>query len=203
MSPPLVLASTSRWRRGLLERLGVPFTCADPGVDEDPWKERGLAPRELVEQLAVAKARAVAERHPGALVLGGDQVACVGDAVLGKPGTVERAEAQLRTMAGRTHELVSGLALLDTRDGSVRALVDVHRMTLRSLSDRQIAEYVRRERPLDAAGSYYIEGLGIALFETLRGDDYTAILGMPLTGVVRLLAEAGVDVLAPGAEGGA
>lgn len=201
MSPPLVLASTSRWRRGLLERLGVPFACADPELDEEPWKERGLAPRELVEQLAVAKARAVAEQHPGALVLGGDQVACVGDAVLGKPGTVERAEAQLRSMAGRTHELVSGMALLDTRDGSVRTLVDVHRMTLRPLTDGQIAEYVRRERPLDAAGSYYIEGLGIALFESLRGDDYTAILGMPLTGVVRLLAEAGVDVLAPGAEG--
>lgn len=203
MSPPLVLASTSRWRRGLLERLGVPFACADPELDEDPWKERGLPPRELVEQLAVAKARAVAEQHPGALVLGGDQVACVGDAVLGKPGTVERAEAQLRSMAGRTHELVSGMALLDTRDGTVRTLVDVHRMTLRPLTDGQIAEYVRRERPLDAAGSYYIEGLGIALFESLRGDDYTAILGMPLTGVVRLLAEAGVDVLAPGAEGGA
>lgn len=201
MSPPLVLASTSRWRRGLLERLGVPFACADPELDEDPWKERGLPPRELVEQLAVAKARAVAEQHPGALVLGGDQVACVGDAVLGKPGTVERAEAQLRSMAGRTHELVSGMALLDTRDGTVRTLVDVHRMTLRPLTDGQIAEYVRRERPLDAAGSYYIEGLGIALFESLRGDDYTAILGMPLTGVVRLLAEAGVEVLAPGAEG--
>ena len=201
MSPPLVLASTSRWRRGLLERLGVPFTCADPELDEDPWKERGLAPRELVEQLAVAKARAVAAQHPGALVLGGDQVACVGEAVLGKPGTVERAEAQLRSMAGRTHELVSGMALLDTRDDTVRTLVDVHRMTLRPLTDGQIAEYVRREQPLDAAGSYYIEGLGIALFESLRGDDYTAILGMPLTGVVRLLAEAGVDVLAPGAEG--
>lgn len=195
MTPPLVLASTSRWRAALLERLGVPFTQADPGLDEDPWKDRGLTPTELVTQLAVAKAEAIAADHPGALILGGDQVAVLGDRILGKPGTEERARAQLRAMAGRDHELVTGTALLDGRDGAVHTAVETHRMRLRSLTDAQIAAYVSREKPLDACGSYYVESLGIALFETLRGTDPTAIEGLPLTHVVRLLDAVGVDVL--------
>jgi len=195
MTPPLVLASTSRWRAALLERLQLPFTQADPGLDEDPWKARGLAPRQLVTQLAVAKAQAVAAAHPGALVLGGDQVAVLGDTILGKPGTEERARAQLTAMAGREHQLVTGTALVDGRDGTVRTAVEVHTMRLRALTAAQIHAYVARERPLDACGSYYVESLGIALFERLEGTDFTAIVGLPLTQVVGLLAQAGVDVL--------
>lgn len=195
MSPPLVLASTSRWRADLLRRLGLPFHQADSDLDEGPWKARGLAPEQLVTELAVAKARAVAPAHPGALVLGGDQVAVLEGRILGKPGTAARARAQLAALSGATHELVTGTALLDGRTGTVHTTVDVHRMRMRPLTDAQIAAYVAREEPLDACGSYYIEGLGVALFEELSGTDYTAIMGLPLTHVVRLLTGAGVDVL--------
>ncbi|MCO4773595.1 MAG: septum formation protein Maf [Deltaproteobacteria bacterium] len=193
----LILASTSSWRADLLGRLQIPFGQVDPEVDEAPYKERGLPPRELVVELAIAKAEAVARLHPGALVLGGDQVAFLDGQVLGKPGTEERARAQLSAMSGRTHELITGTALLDGRTGDVHTAVDVHRMTMRPLSAKQIHHYVSRERPLDAAGSYYIEGLGISLFERLQGDDFTAIIGLPLTQVVRLLTASGIDVLGP------
>jgi len=195
MSPPLVLASTSRGRAGLLERLGLPFTQADSDLDEEPWKSQGLPPEELVTQLAVAKARAVASDYPNALVLGGDQVAVLDGAILGKPGTTERACAQLAALAGRTHELVTGTALLDCRSGALHTTVNVHRMTMRALTPAQIAAYVARDKPLDACGSYYVESLGIALFEELQGSDFTAIMGLPLTHVVDLLGRAGVDVL--------
>ncbi len=195
MSPPLILASTSRWRAGLLQRLGLPFTQVDSEFDEEPYKARGLAPHALVTELAVGKARAVADAHPGALVLGGDQVAVLGGRILGKPGTAERACAQLAALSGRTHELVTGTALVDGRTGAVHTTVDVHRMRMRTLSEAQIRSYIARESPLDACGSYYIEGLGIALFEELAGADFTAIMGLPLTHVVDLLARAGLDVL--------
>ena len=193
----VILASTSSWRADLLSRLQVPFDQVDPEVDEDPYKERGLPPRELVTELAVAKARAVAARHPEALVIGADQVAFLDGRVLGKPGTAERAEAQLGMLAGRTHELVTGTALIDGRTGDLHTAVDVHRMTMRALSPQQIASYIQREAPLDAAGSYYIEGLGIALFDGIDGSDFTAIIGLPLTQVVRLFTASGIDVLAP------
>jgi septum formation protein len=193
----LVLASTSPWRADLLARLQIPFAQVDPEVDEEPYKQRGLAPEALVTELALVKARAVASLRPGALVLAGDQVACIDGQILGKPGTEENARAQLAAMSGRTHQLVTGTALLDGRTGDEHVTVDVHAMTMRALSPSQIAMYVARERPLDAAGSYYIEGLGIALFESLRGDDFTAIVGLPLTHCVRLLTAAGIDVLDP------
>ncbi len=193
----LILASTSSWRADLLARLQVPFDQVDPEVDEAPYKERGLPPRDLVTLLAIAKAQAVAARHPEAVVIGADQVAFLDGRVLGKPGSVERAEAQLGLLSGRTHELVTGTALIDGPTGDVRTAVDVHRMTMRTLSHQQIASYVRRESPLDAAGSYYIEGLGIALFDGIDGSDFTAIIGLPLTQVVRLFMASGIDVLAP------
>ena len=196
-APCVILASTSPWRADLLSRLQVSFDQVDPEVDEDPYKERGLPPRELVTELAVAKARAVAARHPEALVIGADQVAFLDGRVLGKPGTAERAEAQLGMLAGRTHELVTGTALIDGRTGDLHTAVDVHRMTMRDLSRQQIASYIQREAPLDAAGSYYIEGLGIALFDGIDGSDFTAIIGLPLTQVVRLFTASGIDVLAP------
>ncbi len=198
MTRTLILASTSRFRGEMLRRLQLPFTQVDPGVDEDPWKDKGLPPRELVVELAVAKARAIADEHEDALILGGDQVAFLDGAVLGKPGTPEGARAQLRTMAGRTHELITGTALLDTRTGDVHTALEVHHMTMRALTDAQIADYVARENPVDAAGSYYIESLGIALFESVRGDDFTAIVGLPLSQVVALLGAVGVDVLGAG-----
>jgi septum formation protein len=192
----LVLASTSPWRGELLQRLGLPFEQADPGVDEDPWKARGLAPEDLVVQLAVAKAEALAGRYPDALIVGGDQVAAIDGTILGKPGTAERAVQQLMTLQGRTHALVTGVAVHDAADGRTRTALDVHRMTMRPLTKAQARGYVDKDDPRACAGSYKVESLGIALFERLAGDDWTAIVGLPLTVVVRLLHESGVDPLA-------
>lgn len=190
-----MLASTSPWRGELLGRLGIPFEQLDPDLDEAPYKQRGLPPQELVATLAEAKARALAEQAPDALILGADQVVALDQTVLGKPGTTDRAFAQLRQMSGRTHELITGVALLDAASGQLQGHVDVHRMTMRPLTDAAIRDYVRRDDPLGCAGSYKVEALGAALFERMEGDDWTAIIGLPLSVVVTLLAGAGVSVL--------
>jgi septum formation protein len=191
----LVLASTSVWRGELLARLGLAFDQDDPELDETPWMERGLPARELTVALARAKAAAVAARRPGDLVLGADQVVSVAGRILGKPGSRERAIEQLELLSGRTHELVTGLALHDAGTGEVQTAVDVHEVTLRSLPRSSIVRYVDREEVTGCAGAYKVEGLGIALFRAVRGDDYTAVIGLPLTRVTELLAAAGMDPL--------
>lgn len=194
----LVLASTSRYRRELLARLGLPFEAADPGVDEEAVKALGLPAEALVVRLAREKAAAVAHRlaaaRPGALVVGSDQVAELDGEILGKPGTAERAEAQLRRLAGREHRLLTALCVVRAGDGLRREALDVHHLRLRTLDDGQIARYVAADRPLDCAGAYKIEGPGIALFDRVRGDDFTAVIGLPLTRLVALLAELGVTL---------
>ena len=167
----------------------------DPQLDEAPFKRRGAAPRDLVAELAEAKARALLPAAPNALILGADQVVSIDGEILGKPGTVDRAVAQLRTLSGRTHELITGIALLDGRDGTVRRHVDVHRMTMRPHSEAALRDYVLRDDPLGCAGSYKVESLGVALFESMEGADWTSIVGLPLTVVVGLLASVGVPVL--------
>ncbi len=195
MTRRLVLASTSPWRGDLLRRLGVPFDQLDPDLDEAPFKEQGLRPRDLVVTLAEAKARALAAAAPDALILGADQVVAVDGDVLGKPGSADRALAQLRRMAGRTHDLITGVVLLDARTDTLQRRVDVHRMTMRALTDAQLRDYIERDDPLACAGSYKVEALGAALFDKMEGDDWTAIVGLPLSVVVTMLAAAGVDVL--------
>jgi septum formation protein len=193
-SPRLVLASTSRYRRALLDRLGVPYVAVAPDCDEDAWKDRGLAPVALAVALARAKAASVVAldpaRYGGCHVLGSDQLVDLDGVVLGKPGTVDAAIAQLERMAGREHRLVTAVAL-QAPDGSVRELVDVHRLRMRALDRAALARYVARDAPLDCAGAYKIEEGGIALFASIVGDDFTAIVGLPLLGVGRLLADAG------------
>jgi len=195
MTRRLVLASTSPWRGELLRRLRLPFEQLDPDLDEAPYKERGLPPEELVRVLATAKARALAAEAPDALIFGADQVVAIDGKVLGKPGSEARAVEQLTFLAGRTHHLVTGVALLDARTGAVECRVDVHRMTMRALSEAAIRDYVRRDDPIACAGSYKVESLGIALFDEMDGVDWTAIVGIPLTVVVDLLHAAGVEVL--------
>lgn len=190
---PLILASTSRWRAELLSRLGLPFSQEDPGIDEAPWKDRGLPARRLVVALARAKAQAVARRRPGALVLGADQVASIDGRILGKPGSAEAAVEQLLLLQGRTHELVTGLALCQGR--RVRTALDVHRATMRQLDRARIERYVAREDVTGCAGAYKVEGLGIALFSKLCGRDFSAVIGLPLTRVVELLSRVGRDPL--------
>jgi len=193
----LVLGSTSRYRRALLERLGLPFVVAPPDVDEAALPAE--APAQTALRLAEAKARAVAVRFPEALVIGSDQVAdCAGQPV-GKPGSREGAVAQLRALSGKTVVFHTGVALVDAATGRCRtALVDVT-STFRRLSTAEIDAYLDREEPFDCAGSVKSEGLGIALFDLIASDDPTALIGLPLIALTRLLREEGVNILAPAA----
>jgi septum formation protein len=188
----LVLASTSAYRRALLERFGLPFVTARPEVDETPLP--GETPPATANRLAIAKARAVAEDHADALIIGSDQVAHLGDEVFGKPGTVERAIAQLQRMRGKTVVFHTALALVNTRSGAMRTDSVPTRVVFRDLSDAEIVRYVDKERPLDCAGSAKSEGLGITLLESLSGDDPTALVGLPLIALARMLRAEGVTL---------
>jgi septum formation protein len=188
----LVLASTSAYRRALLERFGLPFVTARPEVDETPLP--GETPPATANRLAMAKARAVAEDHADALIIGSDQVAHLGDEVFGKPGTVERAIAQLQRMRGKTVVFHTALALVNTRSGAMRTDSVPTRVVFRDLSDAEIVRYVDKERPLDCAGSAKSEGLGITLLESLSGDDPTALVGLPLIALARMLRAEGVTL---------
>ncbi len=191
---PLVLASTSRHRKALLDRLGWPFEVAAPGIDETPLA--GELPAATACRLAEAKARAVASRYAHALVIGSDQLADAGGIAVGKPGDAAGATAQLRDLSGRTVVFHTAVALVDAASQRCQLrLVDVA-STFRTLSPAWIANYLRREEPYDCAGSVKAEGLGIALFERIRTDDSTALIGLPLIALVDMLHAEGIDVLA-------
>jgi septum formation protein len=191
--PDLVLASTSAYRRSLLARLGLPFGSEAPGVDEDAVKQRASSPAHAVDELARQKALAVARRYPTSLVIGGDQAATIDGAILDKPGTEAHAHAQLRRLAGREHELLTAVAIA-RGDTVLAAWTDRTVLTMRELTDDEIVRYVRAERPLDCAGSYKVEGLGIALFTRIDGGDHTAIVGLPLLRLAAELRRLGVRV---------
>ncbi len=190
----VVLGSTSRYRRELMQRLGLPFEVDAPDVDETP--QPGETPEALARRLALAKARAVAARHPEAVVIGSDQVADLAGLPLGKPGTHERAVAQLRMMRGQTVVFQTALAVVCLASGFVREDLAAVRVRFRDLSDDEIEAYLRAEQPYDCAGSAKSEGLGIALLEAIDNDDPTALVGLPLIRTCRLLREAGVRLLA-------
>ncbi len=192
--PQIVLASTSKYRRALLERLGLSIVTAPPQVDEAP--RPGEPARVLVERLAEAKARAVAADYPQALIIGSDQVAVIDDRILGKPGGRDAAIEQLGRASGKAVVFYTGLCLLNAATGRVRTLCEPFRVYFRHLTPAQIAGYVDREQPFDCAGSFKSEGLGIALFERLGGDDPSALVGLPLIRLVGLLEAEGVDILA-------
>jgi septum formation protein len=185
----LILASTSPYRRELLARLGLPFLCVPPGVVESEFLDLAHDPAELVRTLASAKAAAVAAQHPGAVVIGSDQLVAFEGQVLGKPGSVERAVSQLLALAGREHQLLTAVAIADT-DG-VEIYLDVARLWVRPLTLQEARRYVDAEQPLDCAGSYKIEGLGITLFDRIESADQTAIIGLPLLAVCKLLRARG------------
>jgi septum formation protein len=191
---PLVLASTSPHRRELMQRLGLPFRAVDPHLDEASYKARGHCPEELVLELAQAKAHAVRAAHADAWIIGSDQCAEVDGKLLGKPGTFESAVEQIRLLSGRAHRLLTGLCLLDAATGSAQLHVDVHTLHMRPMTLAQIERYVTRERPLDCAGGYRIESLGVALFESMQGSDYTAVIGLPMMRLTSMLQTARVEV---------
>jgi septum formation protein len=192
--PRLILASTSPYRRELLARLGLAFDTMRPEVDETPWPAE--SPQALAVRLARAKAEAVLGRHPASDLwsIGSDQVAELDGRPLGKPGTVENAIAQLSAMAGREIRFHTALCLANSESRRLDAC-DVTTVRFRALGRDEILRYIERERPLDCAGSFKSEGLGVALFEEIDNRDPTALIGLPLIATARLLREAGFTVI--------
>jgi septum formation protein len=193
--PALILASTSRYRRELLQRLRLPFDVVAPDVDETP--QLGETPATLACRLALAKANAVAVRHRHAVVIGSDQVADLDGEPIGKPGHHDAAVAQLRRMSGRSIVFQTAVAVVRGDIGFERCLLAPVTVRFRDLSDGEIERYVRLEQPYDCAGSAKSEALGIALLESIDSDDPTALVGLPLIRTGQLLREAGIDPLAP------
>lgn len=189
----VVLASTSIYRRALLERLGFPFECADPKTDEAPLS--GEAPGQTALRLAKAKARTAALSFPDALIIGSDQVASCDGARLEKPGTRDNAMRQLTALSGKVASFDTAVVVLDAKAGKLGAKLVGCRVTFRSLSREAIEGYLRREQPYDCAGSAKAEGLGIALIARIETDDPTSLIGLPLIALSELLAEAGMPVL--------
>ncbi|SAL74208.1 Maf-like protein [Caballeronia arvi] len=196
-SPPrLILASSSPYRRELLQRLRIPFDVVTPDIDETPLA--GETPEATAVRLSIAKARAAVGRiedGAGALVIGSDQVATFDGKQIGKPGTHEKAVAQLQAMRGRSVQFHSALCLFDSRTGDAQSADIVTRVRFRRYSDPQIEAYLRAETPYDCAGSAKAEGLGIALLEAIESEDPTALIGLPLIALTGMLANAGYPVL--------
>jgi septum formation protein len=186
----IILASTSPYRRALLSKLGVNFSCESPGVDEDTY--RHLAPTDLAATLAREKARAVFARHPEALVIGGDQVAEVDGTALGKPGDAASAVAQLHSLRGKAHYLRTALHVC--APGQERFHMESVTLTMPHWDEDTLRKYVELDKPFDCAGSYKIEAHGIGLFTSIETQDWSAIEGVPLLWLHGVLREAGVSV---------
>jgi MAF protein len=188
----LVLASTSPFRKALLERLGIPFETFAPDVDES--RRDAEQPDALVKRLSLSKARAAADAWPDALIIGSDQVAVCGDNVLGKPGDHANACAQLRQLSGQRVTFYTGLCLYDARSDESRVDLIPYEVTVRPLDAGQIDRYLRHERPYNCAGSFKSEGLGISLFASMHGEDPNALIGLPLIRLVSWLNLAGIPL---------
>lgn len=189
----LVLASTSPFRKSVLEKLGLPFDCHAPEVDETSQPHE--TPSQLVERLSIAKAQAVAAHFKQGLVIGSDQVAVIDDEILGKPGNHENAVAQLERASGKTVTFLTGLALVNAESGAIQAEVVPFKVVFRQLTQPQIVSYLNAEQPYNCAGSFKSEGLGIALFERLEGDDPNTLIGLPLIRLIRMLEKEGMTVI--------
>lgn len=193
-APRLILGSTSAYRRELLQRLRIAFEVAAPEVDETPHPQE--APRQLAERLALEKANNVASRYPQAVVIGADQVADLDGQPLGKPGTHERAVAQLRQMRGQTVVFQTAVAVVCLASGFEQTSLAAVRVTFRNLTDDEIENYLQLEKPYDCAGSAKSEGLGIALLAAIDSDDPTALIGLPLIRTSQMIRAAGIALLA-------
>lgn len=189
----LVLASTSPFRRELLERLGLPFSSSAPAVDET--RQADETPEHLVRRLAKAKAHAVAGEFPRALIIGSDQVAVLHGQILGKPGNHDAAVAQLTASSGQPVNFLTGLCLYNSQSGTSQVDVISYTVVFRSLDAKQIENYLQREQPYNCAGSFKSEGLGISLFQSMQGEDPTALIGLPLIRLIDMLATEGITVL--------
>ena len=187
----LVLASTSRHRRDLLTRAGIPFEAVAPAFDEEAAKD-GRPPEQLAAYLARAKAESIGRHRPGDIIVGCDQIAVHRGEQLGKPGTRAAAIAQLGRLAGDRHRLVTAMAVM--RGNDVQEHLEVAELTMRALTPEQIPRYIDADGPLDCAGSYRLESRGVTLFESITSNDHSAIVGLPLLALVRILASLGVVI---------
>lgn len=188
----LILASTSPFRRELLHKLGLDFDVDTPDIDESMQKNE--TPEALVRRLAEEKARAVAARHADAMVIGSDQAACIGTNILGKPGSRDRAIAQLSEASGKLVTFYTGLCLFNSSNGNLQIICEPFHVYFRNLSREQIERYLDAEEPYNCAGSFKSEGLGISLFEKMDGDDPNALIGLPLIRLVTMLQQEGISV---------
>ncbi|MGD8483604.1 MAG: Maf family protein [Thioalkalispiraceae bacterium] len=189
----LILASTSPFRQALLEKLAIPFDTVSPNVDETPVNNE--TPAQLVERLAIAKAKAVADTLDDGLVIGSDQVAVTDNKILGKPGDHGNAVQQLKQVSGKTVRFLTGLCLYNAATNAYQVEVVPFDVEFRKLTEQQIEHYLEKEQPYNCAGSFKSEGLGIALFEKLQGDDPNTLIGLPLIRLVRMLEQEGIAVI--------
>ena len=191
--PPLILASSSPYRREVLSRLGVEFGSVSPDIDES--RHEGESPGELVRRLAEKKAEAISATHPKALIIGSDQVATLGNQVLGKPGSHDQAVEQLKMASGKRVTFLTGLCLLNSESGRRQVRCEAFHVEFRNLTEEEIERYLEKEQPYNCAGSFKSEGLGICLFNRLQGDDPASLIGLPLIQLVSMLRNEGLDVL--------
>lgn len=189
MKKQLILASTSKYRQELLHRLALAFSAEPPLIDEDKEKDPSLSPQGLAERLAFLKAQSL--QGPNKIIIGGDQVVSFQGKILGKSHTLERAIEQLTAMQGQVHELITAICVLD--GNKVHTFTDITRMHMKQLSPEQIENYVKLDQATDCAGSYKIEKHGIALFEKIESEDFTAIQGLPLIELGKILKTCGLD----------
>ncbi|MFT6984976.1 MAG: MAF protein [Psychromonas sp.] len=193
MPQKLVLASTSPFRKTLLEKIHLPFLTAKPNVDETPLN--GETAIQLVERLAIAKAQAICPAYADALVIGSDQVCVNNGEILGKPGDFENGFKQLKAASGKRITFYTGLALINTKTGNIQSLVEPYVVQFRVLSDTMINHYLEKEQPYNCAGSFKSEGYGIALFESFEGKDPNSLVGLPLISLITMLENEGVAVI--------
>lgn len=189
---PLLLASSSVYRRDLLTRLRLPFSCSSPDIDES--HRPGEPARELVERLSLEKARALADSHPGHLIIGSDQVAVLNGHIIGKPHTFDKARQQLMDASGASVTFLTGLTLLNARTGDHQTDCIPFTVHMRTLGTEQIERYLLAETPYDCAGSFKAEGLGVSLFQRTEGDDATSLVGLPLIRLIDMLLVEGVTI---------
>ena len=188
---PLLLASSSVYRRQLLDRLRLPFTCSSPDIDEAHRPEESAT--ELVRRLSLQKAQALASSHPEHLIIGSDQVAVLNGKIIGKPHTFDNARQQLLNASGASVSFLTGLTLLNSQTGNYQTDCVPFTVHMRSLSTQQIERYLRAEQPYDCAGSFKAEGLGVSLFQRTEGDDATSLVGLPLISLVNMLINEGIS----------
>lgn len=188
MKPQIILASGSRYKQELMQRLALPFDSISADINEA--RRPNEKPAALAQRLAREKAAALAALHPRAFVLGTDQVIALADQVFTKPVTEQAAVQQLKTLRGQTHDLITSIAII-APGGQIHESTAHYAMNMRDVNDQEIKDYIREDSPLDCAGAYKIECGGIRLFRSIQGDDYTAIIGLPLTHVWHLLEKAG------------